>query len=347
MQDKKQWDVIVIGGGPAGMMAAGRAGERGRSVLLLEKNKVLGKKLLISGGGRCNLTNNKQSIRTMALQYTGSDQFLMSPFSQFGVRETLDFFNSRGMKTNIEAEGRVFPESNMSQSVLDVLVDYMNSGNVSIKKNTGVTEFSFDKKNKNFVIKTEDDKKLITHSCILATGGTSHPETGSTGDGFVWLERHGHTIVKNDFALVPITIKNDWVKRLAGVTISDVKLTVFQDGKRQDSKKGKLLFTHFGISGPTVLNMSRDIGELLRYGKVTIVLDMFPALDHGMLKANIQSALIKESNRKLKNTLSDFIPTAFVPIILGLTHIDGDTPNHSVRHEERIKLVACVKEMVM
>src|SRR3990172_7404665 len=243
------WDVIVIGGGPAGMMAAGRAAELGRSVLLLEKNPILGKKLLITGGGRCNLTNNKQNIRVMAAQYKGSGQFLMSAFSHFDVTKTLNFFNSLGMATKEEAEGRMFPSSNTSQSVLDVLVKYMNKGKVEVRTNAMIDNLSLNDKKEYITLRLKKGKTLTTRSCIVATGGISHPETGSTGEGFIWLKKIGHTIVK----------------KIAGVTLRDIKLTTTQNGKKQDAQKGKLLFTHFGISRPTILNMSKDIGELM-YG---------------------------------------------------------------------------------
>lgn len=344
---KNIWDVIVIGGGPAGMISAGRAGELGRSVLLLEKNPVLGKKLLITGGGRCNLTNNKLNIRDMVAQYKGSDQFLYTAFSQFDVKKTLDFFNQKGMQTKEEPGGRIFPTSDKSQTVLDVLIKYMRKGNIEIKTNSIVSEFSIDKKTKYVVIKLKTGDILTAKSCIIATGGTSHPETGSTGEGFKWLKKIGHTIAKNNFALVPVAVKDKWVKNLAGITLNDIKLTVLLDGKKQDSKKGRLLFTHFGISGPMVLNMSKDIGDLLPRGEVIITLDLFPKLDHGALKKTLQNILIKESNKKLKNSLSALIPSALVPMILTITKIDGETANHSIRHEDRIKLVNYMKEIPM
>lgn len=346
-KENYMWDVVVIGGGPAGMMAAGRAAELGRSVLLLEKNPTLGKKLLMTGGGRCNVTNNKQDIRAMAAQYKGSSQFLMSAFSQFDVTKTIGFFNSRGMATKEEAEGRVFPSSNKSRTVLDVLVKYMNTGGVKIRVNATVADLSFDKKKEYVALQLKGGKALMAKSCIIATGGTSHPETGSTGEGFVWLKKIGHTIVKNNFALVPIAIKDEWVKKITGVTLNDIKLTILQNGKKQDVQKGKLLFTHFGISGPTVLNMSRDVGELMMYGEVVIMLDLFPKLDNGALKQSLQNILTAESNKKLKNVLSELIPSALVPVILAIARIDGETANHSVRREDRIKLVECMKTIPM
>lgn len=337
------YDVIVIGGGPAGMMAAGRAAERGRSVLLLEKNPILGKKLLTTGGGRCNVTNNKQHIRTMAAQYKESDQFLMSSFVQFDVTRTLQFFHRRGMRTKEELEGRIFPFSNMSQSVLDVLVRYMDDGGVTIRTSAIVAGVALDEKKEYMAIQLKGGEALTARACIVATGGISHPETGSTGEGFSWLAHIGHTIAKNNFALVPIALHDAWVKKIAGVTLGDVKLTTFQDGKKQDARHGRILFTHFGISGPTVLNMSKDVGELLREGEVTIALDLFPKVDIGELRKRLQHILVAKSNKKLKNVLDAFIPSALVPALLEILKIDGDVFCHSVRHDDRTALADCVK----
>ena len=337
------WDVVVAGGGPAGMIAAGRAAELGRSVLLLEKNPTLGKKLLMTGGGRCNVTNNKPDIHAMLKKYKGSDQFLFSAFSQFGAEDTSNFFNRRGMATVEEAEGRVFPASNKAQSVLDVLTRYMKEGGVQIQTNAAVAGFSIDATTKHINIQLKGKTEVIAKSCIVATGGVSRPETGSTGDGLVWLKKIGHTIVDNNFALVPIALTDSWARKLGGVTLKDIKLTTFQDGQKQEAYKGKLLFTHFGISGPTVLNMSKEIGELLQYGEVVIALDLFPKFDHKELKEQLQALLIGESNKKLKNTLSKLIPAALIGVVLKLGNIDGETANHSVRHEDRIKLVSLMK----
>ena len=347
-------DVVVIGGGPAGMMAAGRAAECGRTVLLLEKNKTLGKKLLLTGGGRCNLTNNISNIRAMLAKYKGSDQFLFSAFSQFGVKDTLKFFNERGVATKEEAEGRVFPVSNKAQSVLDALIEYMKKGGVEIRTGAIVDDISIDNLTKNINIRLKDKKEITAKSCIVATGGVSRPETGSTGDGFKWLKKLGHKIINNDFALVPIALEDEWAKKLSGLTLENIKLTVFKNGYKYLAQKGKLLFTHFGISGPTVLNMSRDIGELIKYSEDPeyskgsediIALDLFPQLDHGALKQKLQILLVAESNKKLKNTLSEIIPSALVSGVLEIAGINGETANHSVRGEERTRLIALMKDI--
>ncbi len=336
-------DTIVIGGGPAGMMAAGRAAERGKHVLLLEKNSTLGKKLLITGGGRCNVTNNKPHIRTLASKYKKNDKFLFSAFSQFGVPETLEFFHTRGMMTKEENDGRLFPVSDKAQSVYDVLVGYMKENSVQIKTNAVVSGIGYDAKTKIFTVKLKDKTELQAPACIVATGGISHPETGSTGEGFTWLKKLGHTIIDNDFALVPIALTDAWAKKLGGVTLQNIKLTAFQKGEKQAVAKGKLLFTHFGISGPTVLNMSKEIGDILPYGEVTLFLDLFPELDHAAVRAELQTHLIGESNKLIKNTLAHVVASSLALPLLDLAQIPAGTPNHSVSREQRLALVKLLK----
>lgn len=340
---EKIYDSVIIGGGPAGMMAAGRAAELGKKVLLLEKNPTLGKKLLITGGGRCNVTNNKPNIRILAAKYKKNDKFLFSAFSQFGVEQTLEFFHSRGMMTKEENDGRMFPVSDKAQSVYDVLVSYLKENAVEIKTNASVSGIVQDPQTKIFTVKLKDKTEIQALSCIVATGGISHPETGSTGEGFSWLKKFGHTVIDNDFALVPIALKDAWAKKLGGVTLQNIKLTAFQKGEKQAVAKGKLLFTHFGISGPTVLNMSKEIGDILPYGEVIILLDLFPHLDHAALRVELQTHLIGESNKLIKNTLSHFIASSLVAPVLEIAQIQGDTPNHSVSREQRLTLVKLLK----
>jgi hypothetical protein len=338
------WDVIVIGGGPAGMMAAGRAGELGANVLLIEKNDSLGKKLLITGGGRCNVTNAEFDVRKLLTKFKDADKFLFSAFSQWSSTETLGFFNDRGMETKIENELRVFPTSNSAKSVWDVMVMYLKQSNVTILSNSPVKHIV---KVKNIIeyIQLENGRKIFANKFILATGGMSRPETGSTGDGFKWLEKWGHTVTKPSASLVPISIKDSWVKQLQGVTIPEVKITVLQNNQKQLIKKGKILFTHFGLSGPTILNMSQDIGELLKYDEVMLSLDLLPSLDNGQLNTKLQEIFKVESNKKFKNALVTLLPSAIVPIIVELSGIDTDKFCHSISREERLNLVQVIKDI--
>ena len=344
--NQKLWDIAVIGGGPAGMMAAGRAAELGAKVILIEKNDSLGKKLLLTGGGRCNLTNAEFDIRKFLVKFKNSDKFLFSTFSQFSVKETLDFFNSRKMPIKIEAENRVFPASNKSKSVLDVFVKYMKDGNVSVLSNSPVDEIIRDK-NIIEAVKLKNGKKIKARSFVLATGGKSRPDTGSTGDGFLWLKNLGHTIIKPNAALVPIAIKNNWVKKLSGLNLSDVKIKVFQFEKKQEVIIGKILFTHFGLSGPAILNISKKIGELLKYGDVSLSFDLFPHLDHGKLDLNIKEIFAKQNNKQLKNCLGSLLPSTLVPIIIKISNINPEIFCHSVHREERLQLGKIIKDIPM
>lgn len=337
------YGVVVIGGGPAGMMAAGTAAAKGRRVLLLEKNPSLGKKLLITGGGRCNLTNNKTEVRAMLSKYKGNDQFLFSAFVQFSVKDTLAFFNARGVATKEENEGRIFPVSNSAKSVFDVLIRYMKEGGVTVKTGVEVAGISVDPQTKNIVIKTKSGGGFAAAACILATGGISRPETGSTGEGFAWLKKLGHTIIGNDFALVPIALANAWVKKLGGVSLKDIKLTTFQNGQKQASGTGDIMFTHFGVTGPLALNMSKEIGELLKYGEVAMELDLFPATDPGALRKQLQELLVAQPNKKIKNVLPDITPSALANALLKISAINGDTKNNMVSAESRKTLALLMK----
>lgn len=343
---QKIWDVAVIGGGPAGMMSAGRAAELGARVILIEKNDTLGKKLLITGGGRCNVTNAELDVRIFLSKFKGSDKFLFSSFSKWGVKETLDFFHSRKMETKIEAEKRAFPKSEKAQSVWDVLVDYLKVGKVTVQSNSPVTEILADKSTITGV-RLANGESIRARSVIIATGGKSRPETGSTGDGFVWLKKLGHKVTEPDSALVPIAIKDVWVKRLQGVSLQNIKLTSFQNGVKQEMRKGKILFTHFGVSGPTVINMSKDAGELLKYGEVVLSLDLLPELDYGMLNAKLQEIFKTEHTKKFKNSLKSLVPSALSPVIVELSGISADTKCNSITREERLKLVKLLKDIPM
>lgn len=364
------WDLAVVGGGPAGLMTAGRAAELGSKVILIEKNEALGKKLLITGGGRCNVTNAEFDTRKLLEKFKDDGKFLFSTFSQYSVKETLDFFNSKGMETKVEPGLRVFPTSNMSQSVLNVLEKYIDDGKVTILANSPVTEIltnesqglTLPEKNlykyspetrqgesltckKVIGVKLKNKKIILAKSVVIATGGTSHPETGSTGDAYKWLKNIGHTIIEPTPSLVPLATKDIWTHRLAGVSLPDIKLTVIQNGEKRQVKKGKILFTHVGLSGPTILNMSKDIGELLKYGEVTVSLDLLPTFDYSQLNTKLQEIFAEKSNMKFKNSLSGLIPSAIVPIVVELSKIDPEKKTNSVTREERLNFVKLLKDI--
>lgn len=339
------WDVVIIGGGPAGMMAAIQAGKQGAKVLLIEKNKSLGKKLLITGGGRCNLTNAEFDTRTLLSKFKESDKYLFSAFSQWNVHHTLDFFHSNNMPTKVEPGNRVFPSSNKAQSVWDVLVSQIKHYDIHVLSQSPINGFVLENNKIGAVICK--NMQIKGASFVLATGGKSHPETGSTGDGFKWLRQIGHKVIDTEAALVPVAIKDSWVKNLQGVTLPEAKITTYLDNVKQQTKKGKILFTHFGLSGPTVLNMSKDIGEIIKYGDVVISLDLLPTLDYSQLNTKLQEVFKENSNKKFKNILSTLLPAAVAPVIVEISGIDPDKQCNSVTREERIHLIKLLKDIRM
>ena len=338
------WDVAVIGGGPAGMMAAGRAAELGAKVVLIEKNTTLGKKLLITGGGRCNVTNAEPDIKKLLTKFKRGGKFLPSPFSQWNNESTLNFFNKRGMPTKVEAEQRVFPVSDSARSVWDVLVKYLKDSGVTVLSNSPVAKLQKDGEWITKVI-LKNGREIHAKKFILATGGLSRPETGSTGDGFSILKSLGHTVTDTNAALVPVALKESWVKRTAGVSMPNVKITIYQNDKKQESRTGKILFTHVGLSGPAILNMSRDVGELLQYGEVTLELDLLPDMGPEKVNAKLQEILKADINKKVKNVLNSVVPSALVAVLLELADIKGDTPCHSVKRAERLALAHLLKHL--
>lgn len=337
------WDVLVVGGGPAGMMAAARAAELGARVLLLEKNKTLGKKLLITGGGRCNVTNAEFDTRKLLEKYKDAGKFLSSPFTQWSAVQTIEFFHSRGMPTKVEAEQRVFPAANTARAVHDVLVQYMRETGVEIRTNVKVKGLI---ETGGAIAGVETSKgSLMAASIILASGGTSHPETGSTGDGYPWLRDLGHTVRDATAALVPVAVKDAWVRRAAGVALKSAKITLYQNDVKQAQRIGKVLFTHVGLSGPGILNMSSEIGELLKYGEVIIELDLLPDSGYEKVNMDLQTILKKNHTKMIKNSLSSVASPALVPVILQIADVNPETPCNSVKREERVRLMKTLKHL--
>lgn len=335
------YDVAVIGGGASGMMAAGRAAELGAKVVLIEKNERLGKKLLITGGGRCNITHAEFDVKKLVAKYGKKGQFLHSAFAQFGVQDTFDFFESRGLKLKIEALQRAFPTTDKAESVFEILETYLKKGNVTVLTKSAVSGFKIEDTRIEGVIA---NKKTITaKKYILATGGKSHPETGSTGEGFSWLSTIGHNVIEPDNALVPITLSNTWVKSCAGTTLSDVRLSIVQNGAKEGSSVGKMLFTHVGISGPLVLNMSADVRECHKYDDVILELDLFPTLTEIALDKKILEVWQPQQNKHFKNSLKDLVPSALASTLVEMVPISSIKELHQVTREERQTLVHILK----
>ncbi|MFA6158396.1 MAG: aminoacetone oxidase family FAD-binding enzyme [Candidatus Paceibacterota bacterium] len=346
---KDQYDVIVIGGGPAGMMAAGRAAELGADVLLIEKNEELGRKLLITGGGRCNVTNAEPDTRSFLDKLRGKGKFLFSAFAQHEVKDTLAFFHENGMKTIEEEEGRVFPASNTARSVYDALLKNMKDKKVEVMTGLPVNDIhAYDGK----VVGVNTDKGTIkAKAYILSTGGVSHPETGSTGEGLEWLRKMGHTINKTEAALVPIKIREQWVKDLSGVSHQHVKFTLMQDDKRGASRIGRMVFAHFGVSGPLALNFSQNVREAEQKAapgtKIEISIDLFPDFDAQALDKRVQEVFGANQNKVLRNGVRELLTPALAPTIIGLAKIDPEKEVNVVSREERLNLVKTMKDLRM
>lgn len=333
---------MVIGGGPAGMMAAQSAAIHGVQVVLLEKNPVLGKKLSITGGGRCNVTNNKPKVREMLSQYTTDGKFLFSTFTEHGVAETIAWFMERGVPFKEENEGRLFPQTESAETIRQTLVEELVKQKVQVRLKQLVSGITYDKKSKMFTVETSGGE-VKAKACVVATGGYARPETGSTGEGFLWLKKLGHNVQAHNDALVPIALKTKWIKSLSGLTLPKVTVSVWADGKKYHSKTGRVLFTHFGVSGPLVLNMSKIVGDTLETAPVELRLDLFPEHDAGQLKEYFKTVLA--SNKKLQNALAEVLPAQLVKVLLAQLDIDGETPCHSVSSANRKKFLQYVKSV--
>ncbi len=336
------YDVIVIGGGASGMMAAGRAAERGRKVLLLEKNNHLGEKLAISGGGRCNITNAQDNKRLLLQNYGSAEKFLYSPFSQFGMKETFSFFESRGLPLVVQANHRAFPATEKASDVVRVLEDYLRQRHVEVRMGAEVQGFVEDQGKITGVL--VNGQRLQAESYIVATGGKSHPETGSTGDGFAWLKDLGLKVEDPTPTIVPLAVSDAWVKSLAGVSLDNVKVTFFVEGKKQLSVKGRILCTHFGLSGPTILNVAGKVADMLHAGAVTAAIDVYPEMDLGALDKHIIKIFDENKNRDVKNVMKLIAPIGTAPAILTLLPpIDQTKKVHSISKQERKTLVNLLK----
>jgi len=343
--EKNNFDIAVIGGGPSGMMAAGRAAQLGAKVILLEKNDCLGKKLLITGKGRCNFTHYEFDRIKIAENFGKKGRFLYGALERFGVSEVLDFFQSRGLEWKVERGNRVFPAQGNANTVLKVLTEYLNKGKVKICCDAEISDIMLsDDCSENFKI-ILNEQKIIVEKIILCTGGKSYPQTGSTGDGYRWAKKFGHTIIEPSPALNPIRTSEAWVKELQGLTLKNVSLQLFQKGKKRDERFGEMLFTHFGISGPIVMDMSKHIGQRLKKGNVKLWLDLKPALDFKKLDDRIQRDFQEFRGRMFKNSLKKLLPASMIEVMVKLSGINGEKKVDHISKEERNRLVHLFKEL--
>lgn len=340
-------DLIVIGGGASGMIAAGRAAERGLKVLILEKNKKVGEKLRITGGGRCNITNYERDQKVLLKKYGLAEPFLYSLFSQFGVKDTISFFERKGLPLVVEAKQRMFPQSQNAGDVVRVLEKYLSQGNVAIHTSSPVTKIEVDNKKIQAVVCHLH--RYTAKNYVFATGCMSHSETGSTGDGFLWLHDLGHRVVRPTPTIVPLKVSNRWIKKLAGVSLSDIAITFYRDNVKQFTLQGKILCTHFGLSGPLILNVASQVGDLLRYGVVTARIDMFPKISLGELEKKIIDIFDNNKNKTLKNVLKEIVleGTAKGIILLLEKEMDVRIQVNAITKEQRKMLVSVLKNLLV
>lgn len=333
--------VVVIGAGPAGMMAAITASKNDNEVILIDGNDRLGKKLFITGKGRCNVTNSKD-ISEFFDFIPGNPYFLYSSLYTFTNEDTMNFFENEGIKLKVERGGRVFPNSDKSSDIIKGLSNVINRSNIKVMLNSKVTGII---KDENKIIGVKIDNNIIKGDhFIIATGGASYPLTGSRGEGQKFAKELGHNIIELKPSLVPIEIKENLVKELMGLSLRNIELTIYEGKKKVFKDFGEMIFTHFGISGPLVLSGSRFIKNNKDY---TVSIDLKPALDVKELDLRIQKDFKKYINKDFKNSLDDLLPKKLIPIIIKRSMIKEDKKVNEITKEERKRLISLIKEFTL
>lgn len=337
--------VIVIGGGAAGLIAAGRAAERGHQVHLYEKNDRLGKKIYITGKGRCNLTNNS-SVEDYMEQIPGNPYFLYSAFYTFDSEKTQEFFHTLGLPTKVERGNRVFPVSDKAGDVVRALEKYVKQNHVHIHTNCPVGSI-LTAKGKVTGVRLKNGKEEQADGVIVCTGGLSYPGTGSTGDGYRFAKAVGHKVTKLYPSLVPLCTKEAWCAELMGVSLRNIAIVIRDTkGKAVYKDFGEMLFTHYGVSGPVILSASRHLVEKLEQ-EYTISIDLKPALDEKALDQRVLRDFEKYKNKDFKNALDDLFPQKLIPIMIRLSEIDPEKKVHVITREERRRFVALIKNLTV
>lgn len=346
MSEIKSKKVIVIGGGAAGLMAAVSAAQNGAEVLLLEKKDRLGKKLLITGKGRCNVTNTA-TLNEFIKNIPGNGRFLYSAFSNFFNWNVRTFFEELDVPLKEERGGRIFPVSDKAIDIVNAFERMLRKLAVQIKYNEAVKSLLVED-NKIIGVVTKEDKTYTADAVILATGGASYPGTGSDGDGFIMAEKIGHNIIPLHPSLVPLECEEEWVPELQGLSLRNVKVNLLINGKEDKEMFGEMLFTHYGVSGPIILSLSRDIALKLEQKKtVELAINLKPALAREQLDKRIQRDFEKYSRKQIKNALNELLPNKLIPVIIDLAYIDPDKFINQINKKERERLLDLLQNLVV
>ena len=335
--------MCVIGAGPAGIIAAGIAGSLGKDVTLLEKNEKIGKKLFITGKGRCNITNSSP-IEDFFDNILTNKSFLYSSFYSFTNEDILKLLASYGLKVKVERGNRIFPESNKSSDVIKVFQQFLSDNNVSLKLKTNIKDI--EKKEDKFLLKTDNNMILTFDKLIITTGGKSYPTTGSVGDGYKFAEKLGHKIIKIKPSLVPIEIKEESIRELQGLSLRNVSISAYADNKMIYNEFGEMIFTHYGISGPIVIPMSSYLHKSLNK-EIKIYLDLKPALSVEKFDDRLLRDFQKYNNKQLKNALDDLLPQRLISYVIDLSGIDPEKLVHQITKDERRDLLNSMKRIPM
>ena len=334
--------VIVIGGGPAGLMAAATAALYGNDVTLLEKNPRTGRKLVITGKGRCNITNACDND-TFISNVISNPRFLYSAINGFDTSDTVNLFNTLGVETKVERGNRVFPVSDRAMDVADAILSYAQNSGVRIRCNTAIDSLIINDCSIKGVTDT-DGRKYFADAVIIATGGKSYPLTGSTGDGYKLAKSAGHTITEIVPSLVPLTIKGSECKQMQGLSLRNVSVSVLDNNKKFFDDFGELVFAHYGVSGPVILSASSHLKDFAKRN-YKLSIDLKPALDAETLDKRIIRDFEKHNLKEVGNSLSDLLPSKLIPVILNRWGIDKTTRCNVVTKEQRKALVELLKNL--
>lgn len=338
-------DLIVIGAGAAGMMAAGTAGENGTDTILLERNDRPGRKVMITGKGRCNVSNNCDSVQQLISNVPGNGRFLFGAFSKFMPRDTVDFFESRGVLLKVERGNRIFPVSDKAVDIVDCLSDYAKK-NARIVKGRAKALIIENGAVKGVI--TDEGEKILADKVIISTGGVSYPVTGSTGDGYELAKQAGHTVISPVPSLVPLEIHEGFCTDLMGLSLRNIAVKVTDTKKNKCTYEdfGEMLFTHFGVSGPVILSASAHMREMEK-GRYKISVDLKPALSEEQLDARILRDFSENTNKNFINALDSLLPKKLVPVVVKLSKIPMALKVNQVTKEQRANLVHLLKNFTV